>query len=338
MSKVSLAGTRSDLKSPATPARNAFAMLDRVKVDGPSRFRLAPSGYEKLHKTQLARMKLEKYSHDMKSNMGRLSEAEKHRIDREIAQRLRLIEAEERKIFPRSPRSPLFRDYDIDMQTPTLPAIEDIYLPNFNNLPMRSSPPMMLGSRRGSTPIARLARWVVKEGGNANDPMVLQQAWNFCQDMEAKIIQKISKSRLGYQKSGIWNNVILLHEVAIMESGVVTQQRMDQIKWLLQTGALIHRDPVTMAALFARKVPICSTCGTRGVIVNEHFQPVPVDAPATELYLLRDVEHPAWGLFIVFECRGRCSTDGYRFVRVPIEEMNGKDLQNDPLYYPYGDF
>ncbi|KAF2211709.1 hypothetical protein CERZMDRAFT_85131 [Cercospora zeae-maydis SCOH1-5] len=327
-----------DLKSPATPARNAFAMLDRVKVDARSRFRLSPTAYEKLHKTQLDRLELERFSHDLEFNKGHLSEAEEFRIGRQIKQHQRYIEAEERRIFPRSPRSRLLQNYDIDMDEPTLPAIDDIYLPNFNGVPVHSSSATMLGSRRGSTPTARLARWVVKEGGNANDPMVLQQAWNLCQEMERRITNKISNSRLGYQKSGVWNNVITLHELAIMESGVVTQQRMDQIKWLIRQGALIHRDPMTMAALFARKVPICSTCGTRGVIVDEHFQPVPVDAPVTELYLLKDVEHPFWGLFIVFECNYGCSSKGYRFVRVPLEEMNGKDLQNDPLYYPYGDF
>lgn len=324
-----------DLKSPATPARNVFATIDGMKVDGRSRFRFEK--YEKLHKTQQERLKLERHSHDVDFQKSQMTEAQIYKADREIEQAQRYIEAEERKIFPRSPRSRLVQEYDVEMRTPTLPAFEDYSRHTWNGPSRYPSYTMTLGGRRASTPNARFSRWITKEGGNGNDPVVQERIFAALRETERLILNKISNSRLGYRESGVWNNFITRNELAIMEAGVVTQQRMDQIKWLLQTGAYIHRDPMAMAALFARKVPICTTCNTRGIIVNEHFEPVPVDAPITELFLLRDVEHPGWGLFIVFRCRGRCSKEGYRFERVPIEEMNGKDVQNDPLYYPWGD-
>ncbi|PPJ51416.1 hypothetical protein CBER1_09349 [Cercospora berteroae] len=307
-----------------------------MKVDGRSRFRF--THYEKLHKTQQKRLELERHSHDVDFQKSQMTEAQIYKADRKIEQAQRYIEAEERKIFPRSPRSRLVQEYDVEMGTPTLPAFEDYYRHTWNGPTTYPSYSMTLGGRRASTVAARLSRWITKEGGNGNDPVIQENTWAQLKEMERRILNKISNSRLGYRHSGIWNNYITLNEIAIMEAGVVTQERMNQIKRLLVLGAVVYRDPMTMAAVFGRKVPYCAKCGTRGTIVNEHFEPVPVDAPVNELYLLRDVEHPGWGLFIVFQCDTRCTAKyGYRFAPVPIEEMNGKDIQNDPMYYPYGD-
>ncbi|KXT12381.1 hypothetical protein AC579_1701 [Pseudocercospora musae] len=109
------------------------------------------------------------------------------------------------------------------------------------------------------------------------------------------------------------NYKILQNEPLILERAVLSTSRMNEVKMALYQGAQIYRDPKAMESLFARQVPRCAHCGTEGIFVDRHFVNIPWNSKTSELLGLEEIQD--WGVFVVFDCVGRCSVAGFRYER-----------------------
>ncbi|KAF7197809.1 hypothetical protein HII31_00898 [Pseudocercospora fuligena] len=109
------------------------------------------------------------------------------------------------------------------------------------------------------------------------------------------------------------NYKILQNENLILERGVLTTSKMNEVKMALYQGAQIYRDPKAMEALFAREVPRCAHCGTEGIFVDRHFVNIPWNSKTSDLLGLEEIQD--WGVFVVFDCVGRCSVGGFSYER-----------------------
>jgi hypothetical protein len=154
---------------------------------------------------------------------------------------------------------------------------------------------------------------------------------------ESQIFRKIAASRIRYSAED-YGMKIVRYENEILNANVgITRTRLNDVKEAIRIGCKIYRDPLAIAALFGRKIPVCTTCGEHGKIVDNVFNYIHPMTTAAELFTeLDDISHPGWGLFIFFQCESRCSVKGYHFIKMPKSIIGDFDM-TDPQYKPWGD-
>ncbi|KAI5359548.1 Putative Zinc finger, CCHC-type [Septoria linicola] len=325
------------LKTPTEDMKGEFEERFYAKTKDRSKFHIGPHYVRNV--TQQARWELEQEidEYDKNERKGRtLAEQAIH--DQEVAKKWRLLEIAERDIFQQSSnlRAELSSVNAVPLSTGQV--ARGVALANglvATGRAYRLSQSSQSKSLPNTTMSGR------KHSIGWHKRAEARQELEDMKEGEKLIFAKIASSRSRY-RAELYNNVITMNEYAIMNTGVVTNLRMGEIKKAMLQGARIWRDPQAMAALFARKIPRCLTCGSHGAIADQHFETIKPESSATELYAIEDDKHPAWGIFIVFFCAGRCSKNdnglpNYIFTDIDFDSYPGIDWANDPEYKPHGD-
>lgn len=117
-------------------------------------------------------------------------------------------------------------------------------------------------------------------------------------DLDKRIEAKINSTLCyTFRKA---NDKIRLDEPEILCKQILTQAKMDSVKYAILTGANFFRDPRVFKALFSRQIPRCNTCGINGMIFDRWFCAAGLTKTKLELLALQDFRD--WGLFVGFQC------------------------------------
>lgn len=302
---------RQGCKTPTTAVRQTF----RRGGDTASRSKFEVKFTDKLHPTQNKRRVLEDWRLEYLQSVGHMTEVDRLNAESRMDHLEQEILEEERHIFEPAPNPLLLR------------RKSQVLGSTVGTRPTRNKPQIRASSIAAYH--GRSPSWV--------EHVVAEALVKDRSKDENKIFQKIAASRIAYSAED-YGHKILQYENHILNAGIgITRARMNDVKAELLRGAKIYRDPLTIAALFGRKIPICSTCGEHGAVFDKVFNLVHPMTTATELYSeIDDTSHPGWGLFILFRCTSRCSSNGYHFVKIPKSIIGNIDM-TDPQYKPWGD-
>lgn len=181
---------------------------------------------------------------------------------------------------------------------------------------------------QGPTQNYKINRFLT-QGMTPEDIIRLEEASFKVQEERLNAATKRIRAKITVSRHLYLHEHVTVHLQRQISQGQFTGGQAWNVHIAMAQGALFYRDPKAMEALFARQVPRCGTCHTEGKIFDCNFDYIHPATSASELLEVRDEEK--WGIFVGFDCDGRCSKNGYWFH--DAYEYNFADVDvTDPEY------